>query len=94
MHSAIQSPPLTTACVDRVAAQYSAENIAGTFDEEAKSTVLRDVMRQHSTPDSPMEEPFFLVDLGMVEHQVKQWIDYLPRVRPFYAYKCNVCPSS
>ena len=36
-----------------------------------------------------MEEPFYVVDIGMVISQLYQWKQYFPRVEPFYAVKCN-----
>ena len=40
----------------------------------------------------PYEEPFYVVDLGVVVSQVFQWRKYFPRVEPFYAIKCNPNP--
>jgi len=36
-----------------------------------------------------VEEPFYVVDVGMVISQLYQWKQYFPRVEPFYAIKCN-----
>ena len=36
-----------------------------------------------------VEEPFYVVDIGMVISQLYQWKQYFPRVEPFYAVKCN-----
>lgn len=35
------------------------------------------------------ENPFFVVNLGNIVRQYNKWITYLPRVKPFYAVKCN-----
>jgi len=35
------------------------------------------------------EEAFYVIDLGVVLKKFKQWVQYLPRVKPFYAIKCN-----
>ncbi|QKF93844.1 ornithine decaroboxylase [Fadolivirus algeromassiliense] len=35
------------------------------------------------------EDPFFIVNLGDVIRQYKKWEHYLPRIKPFYAVKCN-----
>ena len=40
----------------------------------------------------PVEEPFYVVDLGIVVSQVYQWRRYFPRVEPFYAVKSNPDP--
>lgn len=39
--------------------------------------------------NSRNERAFFINDVGVVERQVKRWHRNLPRVRPFYAVKCN-----
>ncbi|KAL3908897.1 MAG: hypothetical protein SGILL_008306 [Bacillariaceae sp.] len=40
----------------------------------------------------PVEEAFYVVDLGVVVSQVYQWRRYFPRIEPFYAVKCNPDP--
>jgi len=35
------------------------------------------------------EEAFYVIDLGAVLRKYRQWITALPRVKPFYAIKCN-----
>lgn len=39
------------------------------------------------------EEPFYLVDLGVVARQYQQWVRCLPRVRPHYAVKAAPDPA-
>jgi ornithine decarboxylase len=39
--------------------------------------------------DTPSEDPFFVVDLSTVMAKLCDWKAALPRVRPFYAIKCN-----
>lgn len=36
---------------------------------------------------------FYLVDLTTIILKFKDWIEYLPRIRPFYAVKCNPDPQ-
>ena len=40
----------------------------------------------------PLEDSFYVVDLGVLMSQVYQWRRYFPRVDPFYAVKCNPDP--
>jgi hypothetical protein len=40
----------------------------------------------------PMEESFYVTDIGIVVSQVYQWRRFFPRVEPFYAVKCNPDP--
>jgi len=35
------------------------------------------------------EEAFYFIDLGVVVKKYREWVNYLPRVKPFYALKCN-----
>ncbi|XP_045505062.1 ornithine decarboxylase 1-like isoform X2 [Colias croceus] len=35
------------------------------------------------------EDPFYVMDLGEVVERYRQWKEYMPRVEPFYAVKCN-----
>lgn len=41
---------------------------------------------------APVEDPFYIVDIGIVVSQVYQWRRFFPRVEPFYAVKCNPDP--
>ncbi|KAK3794546.1 hypothetical protein RRG08_003696 [Elysia crispata] len=38
-------------------------------------------------------DAFFVVDLGQIFKKLDQWYRLLPRVRPFYAMKCNSDPE-
>jgi ornithine decarboxylase len=40
----------------------------------------------------PLEDSFYVVDLGVLVSQVYQWRKSFPRVEPFYAVKCNPDP--
>ena len=37
--------------------------------------------------------PFYLVNLGAVTAKLGEWERHLPRVKPFYAVKCNPDPA-
>ncbi|CAJ1954113.1 unnamed protein product [Cylindrotheca closterium] len=41
---------------------------------------------------NPNEEPFYIMDIGVLVSQVYQWRRFFPRVEPFYAVKCNPDP--
>ncbi|KAI0997577.1 Ornithine decarboxylase [Podosphaera aphanis] len=43
----------------------------------------------HNTCEAGDEDTFFVADLGEVYRQHMRWKKHLPRVRPFYAVKCN-----
>mmetsp|Transcript_10438 Transcript_10438/g.25622 ORF Transcript_10438/g.25622 Transcript_10438/m.25622 type:complete len:834 (-) Transcript_10438:475-2976(-) len=40
-----------------------------------------------------IEDPFYIVDLGIVSTQLAQWRAAFPRVVPYYAVKCNPDPA-
>jgi len=54
-------------------------------------TVEELISAKITNPDS--EEAFYFLDLGTVMSQLSQWKEYLPRVKPFYAMKCNPNPA-
>eukprot|EP00741_Cyanophora_paradoxa_P014966 tig00020830_g14439.t1 len=41
------------------------------------------------TPNRNRDEAFYVVDLGAVARKHQQWLKLFPRVKPFYAVKCN-----
>lgn len=43
--------------------------------------------------DELTEGPFYVIDLGQLVQQYEQWTTLLPRVKPFYAVKCNPDPG-
>lgn len=56
--------------------------------DERRSAVL-DVVREQVNSH---RDAFYVVDLGEVARKYAQWRAELPRVRPFYAVKCNDDP--
>ncbi len=46
-----------------------------------------DELMQDMTPDH--QDAFYVVDLSVVMHKLNKWRELLPRVKPFYAVKCN-----
>jgi len=43
--------------------------------------------------ESSLEEPFYIVDLSVIVDRLKLWQNHFPRVRPYYAAKCNPDPA-
>jgi len=39
------------------------------------------------------DEPFFIIDLKELENTFNDWKNYLPKIKPYYAIKCNPHPS-
>jgi len=52
------------------------------IEENSKDTLINYHIEQNHG-----DEAFFIVDLGEILEQYKQWVTHLPRVKPFYAVK-------
>lgn len=52
--------------------------------EDSKKTIITSYIE-----NAINEEPFFIIDLGEVIKAYKRWQTLLPRIKPFYAVKCN-----
>jgi hypothetical protein len=60
-------------------------DVANKFEVQNVSSTIEELIAQKFTEDThPKEEPFYFVDLGMVLKKYQQWIEQLPRVKPFY----------
>lgn len=46
------------------------------------------ILNHHHT-----KEPFYVLDLGVVDNLMDNWTRFLPMIRPFYAVKCNSDPA-
>jgi len=53
-------------------------SLASSVDDTARSII-----------ESGLEEPFYVVDVQDILMKHKKWLISMPRVRPFYAVKCN-----
>jgi len=58
--------------------------------QKSVDTILRDIV---TVRDIDRENPFYIADLGELERQYFRWKRLLPRIRPFYAVKCNPDPA-
>ncbi|XP_038218627.1 ornithine decarboxylase 2-like [Zerene cesonia] len=52
--------------------------------EWSPTSVIREIVEE-----GIQEDPFYVMDLGEVVERYRQWTEYMPRVEPFYAVKCN-----
>jgi len=52
-----------------------------------------DIIRRKIDKESIVEGPFYIVDLGVLARQYQKWVTLMPRVKPFYAVKCNPEPA-
>lgn len=53
-----------------------------------ENVTVKDVARKYAS-ETASEEPFFVFDMGVIVNQWLQWKRLLPRIKPFYAVKCN-----
>ncbi|CAN0847849.1 Ornithine decarboxylase 1A, chloroplastic [Linum grandiflorum] len=57
------------------------------LSDGALTDFLRSIIKDSDTGGEP--EPFYVLDLGIVDSLVDAWSKSLPMVHPFYAVKCN-----
>lgn len=67
------------------------EFFAGSARILNEETVM-DVIREYAK-EPGQEDPFFVMDVGDIIQKIKVWKLKLPRVKPFYAVKCNDNPT-
>ncbi|KAI1468584.1 pyridoxal-dependent decarboxylase [Daldinia caldariorum] len=100
---------MATAAVDRIAPYQFDNHILKKsffFDQHHQSNgaiiakqLIGDALRQrvenidHESCEPGDEDTFFVGDLGEVYRQHMRWKKNLPRVKPFYAVKCNPDPK-
>ncbi|KAG0722253.1 Antizyme inhibitor 2 [Chionoecetes opilio] len=58
------------------------------LNEETITDVIKEKTREFG-----QEDPFFVMDVGDIVQKIKVWKLKLPRVKPFYAVKCNDHPT-
>ena len=74
---------------DKVMAKMEEANMAGQISKVTRSTRLEEKINQILDTDC---DTFYLVDLTTVILKYKYFKEYMPRVQPFYAVKCNPDP--
>src|SRR5690554_1585889 len=65
--------------------------VVSKFDVETiTDTSIEDLLRTKIATEIDLEnEAFYIINLGTVIKKYQEWILNLPRVKPFYAVKCN-----
>ena len=71
------------------------------LDDDRRVAAAAATSMPHNWDDSDLEpgvrhtieDPFYIVDLGIVSTQLARWHAALPRVIPYYAVKCNPDPA-
>lgn len=76
----------------RRAARYYLRKQAPTRIDHSIAAYNADKALLNDGVDHRVEDPFLVVDMGMVVSQLYQWRQHFPRVEAFYAMKCNPDP--
>jgi len=69
------------------------QTVISNFKVETVATPLEEFVKARVNDDCLDQEATYFVDLGVVLKKYHQWISNLPRVKPFYAVKCNPNPA-
>jgi len=65
-------------------------DVVNKYDVEVVNEALEDLIAKKVYSDElENEEAFYLIDLGIVVKKYHEWVHHLPRVKPYYAIKCN-----
>lgn len=79
--------PATTAAQDTPVIRVP-EDVVSKFDVEYVTETIEEVVdRKLKDEVLENEEAFYVIDLAKVLDQYKQWVKFLPRVKPYYAVK-------
>lgn len=75
------------------ASKTDLEEYAKLFEEFGASFVSKELTTREIVADfcekAEVDDPFYIVDLSKIVRQMLKWKTCLPRVKPFYAVKCN-----
>eukprot|EP01085_Mycamoeba_gemmipara_P001926 Mycagemm_TRINITY_DN8211_c0_g1::TRINITY_DN8211_c0_g1_i1::g.1926::m.1926 type:complete len:444 gc:universal TRINITY_DN8211_c0_g1_i1:64-1395(+) len=71
------------------------QSLCDEFNVEVISapTSVPAIIKQKIASEGIVEGPFFVVDLGVLARQYQKWVTLMPRIKPFYAIKCNPEPA-
>jgi len=58
------------------------------LNHETSMDVIREMIKEPGR-----EDPFYVLDVGEVVQKIKAWKLKMPRIKPFYAVKCNNNPT-
>lgn len=58
-------------------------------EKKIQNQSVEDFLKEKLTEAVVESEAFYVVDLGAVMRKHEEWTSHLPRVKPFYAIKCN-----
>jgi len=62
-------------------------------EKNVNNNSIEELLRTKINEGIVENEAFYIVDLGRVISKYEEWVENLPRVKPFYAIKCNPDPA-
>lgn len=81
--STVSAPPSVAKVPREVCSKYDVEAVDPELSVEA-------LMNKKINDGQVVEnEAFYIINLNTVVKKFEEWVQYLPRVKPFYAMKCN-----
>jgi len=87
LNSELPIPTATTTNVEQLSVP---RDVMSKFDVIPFTGSIEEVINNKlKEEDRDKEEAFYIIDLGAVLRKYDQWVRSLPRVKPFYAIKCN-----
>lgn len=85
--AAALATPVNGRFASTVAVSSPTSSLAVVPTYACEKSAVQNVYQHHAAPHR--ERAFFVNDIGVVERQHTRWVEELPRVRPFFAIKCN-----
>jgi len=68
-------------------------DVVNKFNVETTTESVEQLIARFKDDPSLEQEAFYIINLRTVVNKYQQWIRALPRVKPFYAIKCNPNPA-
>jgi len=69
------------------------QDVINKFNVASTNETVEQIIGRLKEEASLENEAFYIINLGAVVKKYQQWITALPRVKPFYAVKCNPNPA-
>jgi len=87
------SPTLSN-ITDQLQCELVPNEVISKYEVETVNEPIETVIRRRLADEArDKEEAFYFVDLGTIVKKYLQWVRYLPKVKPYYAVKCNPNPA-
>jgi len=78
---------------DKVASYVVPREVLSKYEVEPLKDPVEKLLAKKIQEAAVENEAFYIVNLSTIVNKYKEWVDHLPRVKPFYAMKCNPNPA-